>query len=1025
MGKNVLLSATALRPLFMIGAAASLTVGVVPAMAQTVPAETNGGIAPTTEVPPEQLNNEVEIESGTNVQTGPTAQGDIVVTGSRIRRPNLESTVPVTSVNAAELLNTGDVSLGDALNDLPSLRSTFSQANSTRFIGTAGLNVLDLRGLGTSRTLVLVNGRRHITSSPGDYLVDTNSIPVDLLERVDVITGGNSAIYGSDAVAGVVNFILRRDFEGLRLTGQGGISRRGDRGSYFVSALGGRNFADGRGNVAVSAEFARQNAVNFTDRDSLTGAYSGRNQFQLSSDTLDENGDPEPAAGNGIPDRTFLRGIRNANIADAGLFRGFAGANGQTRNFVFDRNGNLAESVCTVDFRPIGSGNCQGGLGSTLNRTGQLQPGLKRYAFNVLSHFDVSDAFKPFVEAKYVHVDAVQEGQPSFFQGGGLGTFSIDNPFLTNQARALIVANRPAGAETFALNRFNVDFGGRGELHDRDTYRIVGGVEGNFNDDWHYEVALNYGHLKTKLRSLNNLVISRYLNAIDAVRNDAGQIVCGINADADTTNNDPNCAPLNVFGEGAASQEALNYVNTTSRRKERASEFVVSGFVSGDLSQLFELQGGPIGFAVGAEYRKEKAFSAFDDLVKSDDTFLNAIQDFDPPSFEVKEAFGELNIPVLKELPFAQELTINLAGRVSDYKGSAGTVYAYNAGAVYAPIKAVRFRGNYSRSVRAPTQTDLFSPQSVNFGFLDDPCDVLNINSGSSTRAANCAAAGLPANFANLPARSETLRFLAGGNDQLTVEKSDSYTVGVVVVPTALVTGLSVTLDYYNINVKNLISTVGIQNIVDTCYDAATLDNSFCGLVFRDPATGFFNEDAAVLDAPVNFARQKTSGIDLDVAYRHDFGPVRLDLRGIGTYIVNRTNYLNVLDPKEPDRQKSELGDPAYEGQLTANLDFGVLDFGYKLRYIGRQVVAADYEDQNNYNGNPPRDADAYSISRYPRFFYHDIRVGVQVNSKFNFYAGVDNIGDKMPPLGLLGIEGGSPYDNVGRFFYAGFKADF
>lgn len=1006
MSKTGLLNATALRSALFLGAAVALAPS---AYAQEVP--------PTGDTTTAQPADNAE-----------TSTDDVIlVTGSRIRSPNLESSVPITAITADKLMATGDVSLGDALNDLPSLRSTFSQGNSTRFIGTAGLNILDLRGLGTARTLVLVNGRRHITALPGDYQVDTNTIPSDLLERVEVITGGSSAVYGSDAVSGVVNFVLKKDYEGIRLNAQGGISSRKDRGSYFVSGLAGTNFADGRGNVAVAFEYAEQNPLYFTDRDGLTGAFSGRNQFQLSDSNVGE-----PQEGDGIPDSVFVRGIRNANTANGGLFRGLRGANGQTTNYVFQTDGSLVANNCTIDYRPVGSGNCLGGMGATLRDTGQLQPGLKRYAANLLAHFDVSDAFKPFIEAKYVHVDAVQQGQPSFIQTGFLATMSLDNPYLTPQARAIIAANLAPGATTFQLQRFNIDFGGRGELHDRDTYRVVAGVQGDFNEDWNYEVSVNYGELRTGLRSLNNLVISRFLNAQDAVRNGAGQIVCGINADADATNDDAACVPINLFGNGSPSREALNYVNTTSTRKEKASEFIVSGSIAGDFSQLFELPGGPIRFALGAEYRRETAFSAFDDLVKSDDTFLNAIQDFNPPAFEVKEAFGELNIPFFRNQPFADELSVSLAGRVSDYKGGAGTVYAYNAGGVYAPIPEIKFRGNYSRSVRAPTQTDLYSPQSVNFAQIQDPCDQNFINNGKPERAANCAAAGIPTTqvnpdgtigFQNLPARSSSTRFLSGGNPGLFSEKSDSYTFGVVIVPASLIPGFTLTADYYNIKVKGLIAGVGAQEILDTCYDAQTIDNAFCALVFRN-ADGTFAQPA-VLDAPVNFAAQKTSGIDVDVAYRHDFGGVKLDLRAIGSYIINRTNFTNVLDPTEPDRQKSELGDPAYEGQLSAGLDFGTFDVAYKLRYIGNQVVASDYETQNPYNGNPPQNADAFSPSRYPAVYYHDIRVGIKLNNKFNFYGGVDNMFDRQPPLGLLGTAGGDPYDNVGRFFYVGVKADF
>jgi len=474
-----------------------------------------------------------------------TSAPQILVTGTRIARPTLASPVPVTTVSAAELTDTGDTSLGDALNELPSLRNTFSQGNSTRFIGTAGLNLLDLRGLGTSRTLVLVNGRRHITASPGDYLVDVNTIPVDLLERVDVVTGGNSAVYGSDAVAGVVNFVLKRDYEGLSLKGQAGMSSRGDRGNYFLAGIFGKNFADGRGNVAVAVEYAKAEPLYYRERDSLTGAYSGRCQYNVVSDS---QGDEGPYGTDGITDLEPVCGIRNGSISDGGTIGGL----GQGRYLRFDNNGNLFVDV-PDQYLPY-SGNVIGGNGSTLRNTGQLAAGLERVSVNLLAHFELSEAFVPFIEAKYVHVDAIQEGQPSFFTGGpdsffGGPALRCDNAFLTSQALTTLqsygLCSTPASR--IPLSRFNIDFGGRGEIHDRDTYRIVAGVEGTFNEDWNYELSFNYGRLETKLDSLNNLLLytqdgndlAGFNLAVDAVRDVNGNAVCRINVDADPTNDDP------------------------------------------------------------------------------------------------------------------------------------------------------------------------------------------------------------------------------------------------------------------------------------------------------------------------------------------------------------------------------------------------------------------------------------------------------------------------------------------------------
>ena len=325
-----------------------------------------------------------------------TAQ-PILVTGSRIARPTLQSAVPLTSVTIEDLTGTGELSLGDALNDLPSLRSTFSSGNSSRFIGTAGLSLLDLRGLGTDRTLVLVNGRRHVTSTPGDNGFDVNTIPTDLVERIDIVTGGNSAIYGSDAVAGVVNFIMKRDYDGITVRSQGGISSRGDRGSYFVSGVAGQNFADGRGNVAVAAEYSRQQPLYFNQRDRLTGAASGRCQFQQTDLQGTAGGEVGYSATDGIPDNSFLCGIKNGTISDGGTVSGFSTGVNAGKFLRFNDFGDLFIDTPTQNFAGVGSGNTQGGFGSTLRNTGSLLAAVDRYAVNLLAHYDVSDAFKPFI----------------------------------------------------------------------------------------------------------------------------------------------------------------------------------------------------------------------------------------------------------------------------------------------------------------------------------------------------------------------------------------------------------------------------------------------------------------------------------------------------------------------------------------------------------------------------------------------------------------------------------------------------
>ena len=1012
-------------------------------------------------------------------------KSDIVVvgTGSRLSRPTLSSPVPLTSVSVGELTETADISLGDALNDLPSLRSTYSQGNSTRFIGTAGLNLLDLRGLGISRTLVLVNGKRHITASPGDYLVDVNTIPVDLLERVDVVTGGNSAVYGSDAVAGVVNFVMKRNFEGFTVRGQGAVTSHGDRGTYFLSATWGKNFADGRGNIAVSGEYARTNPLYFRDRDDISGAFSGRCQINQIEPTVGEvNGT------DGIWDTAFICGVRNSSISDGGTVRN----QGNGVFLRFDDAGNLYNDVPTT-FLGTFTGNVIGGNGSTLRNTGIMAPGLDRYSVNLLSHYDFSDALRFSVEAKYVRVTANQEGQPTFMASATFNpTWYCDNGFLSAGNLTTLAANStcPGGAtnaQTFSVTRFNVDLGGRGETHKRETYRIVTTVDGTFNDDWKYELSFNYGELRTNMNAINVLRVKNDAGtapdglglAVDAVRapvgytgtnfvlNSAGQkVICRVNF---TTNTRPDCVPINLFGQNRYTAEAKAFVNGTAQRTEKATQFVAGFNVGGDFSQLFELPGGPIGFVLGAEYREETAFSDYDQASKNGAFFFNRFATFAPPKFTVKEAYGEIDLPLLKDLPFAKELSVRGAGRVSDYNTNTGVVWAWNVDAIWAPIEDVRFRAAYATSVRTPTQSDLFFPQTQNFAFIADPCDSNNINANPN-RVANCAAAGVPTTYTpavtaacvgtvapgvpagpwrNCTALTSSTGFVSGGNPTLVEERGKSLTIGMVVEP-RMIPGLSVTVDYYKIEVTSLIAALGAQTIVNLCYDdAGGISNPFCSTVNRDPTTGLFVQPA-VISGGVNFAKQKTEGFDVDISYRKTFdNGHKITLRGIATRVTLLDNYVDPTRPDLPNRQLGELGDPLWAANFSLNYDFGPVDISYSARYTGKQTLSvSSWETQHQYTGlcpttgitgtsgrtcTPgqlaildPQNADFSEYVYSPGVIYHSMRVNFKTaDKKYNFYVGVDNLMNKKPPFGLLGTAGGDPYDTYGSFIYAGFKANF
>ena len=1082
MRKFRLLGTTILQSAVFTGAAMLAQ----PSFAQEVPSEQD---------PPATLNTEQEVESGEAVDCAATPNDPscqaIVVTGSRIRRPNLESPLPVTSLSGEEFFETGNVSVGDTLNDLPALRSTFSQANSTRFLGTAGLNLLDLRGLGTVRTLVLQNGRRHVG---GDVLSsgvtpDVNTIPTDLIERVDVVTGGNSAVYGSDAISGVVNFILKDDYEGIQLRGQGGLSRYGDAGAYFISGLWGTNFADGRGNIAINAEYARQQNAWGDDRKFLRDALTVV--------------DSDPGGSDGIPDRILNPDFRSSTFNNVGNIRFDTGLCGTDPNgapylcpFLWQSDGTLvAQTGTRVGLGPNGQFIGGNGEGFFDKQQIQVYPQLDRYNINVIGHFEITPAVVPFVEAKFSRTDSFGTGAagPAFIAGGGFGVLvdpfqfcnfnpqcttanfynreriSIDNPFLTPQARQLIcdqrALTRPAAggpltcdANTrFVVQEALLGLGSREEEATRKTYRIVAGLRGDLGDNWNYEASVNYGKLNEKTKINGNLDVQRFLLAMDAVDEGVfnggpanGNIVCRSQIDPGAAfgyapwayGTDPNaqarldadvaaCVPINVLGNNYT-QAQRDYVLLDTVAIGKTRQFDALAFISGDSSKWFELPGGAIGFVLGAEYRTDDVFYHQEEDVTLGYTFYNAIPTFDAPKSKVKEAFGEIRIPLIKDVPFFQELELSGAARVSDYSlGATGTVWAYNASAIWSPVQGVRLRGNYARSVRAPNQVELFTPFGQNFSLVTDPCDRNAVGQGSENRAANCIADGIPAGTAIT--YSSSLPFLSGGNEALEAETSDSYTVGGVITPTFL-PGFSASADYYDIHVNNAISFVGAQTVLNLCYDLPTLSNPYCALFERGDSTGagahggvpFGIVPNSLHAAPVNFAKLRARGLDIEVAYRNQIGSIgRLDTRLTYTHVFELTNFVDPTDPTFEDRVLSELGDPKDAFNWNTSLQHGPFTFGYQMRYVGKMVLNVA-EDIFSVNGNPPQNEDFFEHKFYPARWYHDVRLAIDVTKMYNFYLGVDNLTDTKPPFNASGIGGGSAiYDSRGRFFYAGFKAQF
>jgi len=1020
----------------------------------------------------------------------------IVVTGSRLRRPDLESTVPVASIRAQDIYNQANPNVGEVLNNLPQLRSTYSQQNPGQGIGVAGLNLLDLRGLGPNRTLVLVNGRRHVAADIQltAAAVDINSIPTDLIDRIDIVTGGNSAVYGSDAIAGVVNFVLKDHFDGIQMRAGTAIPGLGQGGNQYISGIAGKNFGEDRGNITVALEYAHQDRLFGSDVPWLrrSNAFVGN----------DNDGAGLTNGSDGIPDSVFRRDTRSTTIARYGLVpivearnsgapcgTGIASGAGVRTNYscdyIFNSTGGLAP-VTGTRFGAGPNGTFIGGNGDN-NREDQLQsviPRNDRFNANLIGHYKFSDAFDVFVEGKYARAHTIGSNSgPAFNQGTGQtfadprANYRLDNPFLSADARATIAnailasgsntglttstaltaaqrAAIAAGTYRFVNARNFSDLGIRDENTVRETFRIVAGVRGEVTPHVNYEVSGNYGQTKQNITILGNINTQRLLLAQDAGRDPAdGRIKCRSQFDPaaafgaldDVGNPDiaqqrlagdiAACVPYNAFG-AADNTAARNYIVSNSGDRGKLTQTDINGFVSADTGGFFNTPGGAIGIVLGGEYRREDANFKADQDIQDGLTFLNSLQTFNPPALEVAEGFTEVNVPILKDLPFFKSLSLSGAARVSHYNkayGSTGTVWAWNFGGEWAPVRDIRFRANYGKAVRAPNYTDTAVPLSQNFApNFADPCNSNRINAGTPQRAANCQAAlGASLNndqFQSLTNGLYSLEIQSGSNPLLTAETSKSLTVGAVVTPRFL-PGFDVTIDYFDINVQNVITAATAQQIVDLCYDR----NQFCDL-FQRNLTGSTSGGGTVpgeinpgslIQASLNFASLKRRGIDVQLNYNHNIFPdVFLSVRGYYTHLLKNSDYTDPTDPTYETRNLGQIGDPKDEFTFNADLTYKKVTFGYGMHYIG-PMLTTDY-------ANLYPNADIFDYSRYPSVMYHNIRASVQIGSTRDdkrgteWFIGVNNVGDRHPPLNATGLtEGSAIYDVLGRTFFTGVRTTF
>ncbi len=932
----------------------------------------------------------------------------IVVTGSRITRPDLDSASPVSVIGSEEFQLQQTVNVEEVLNDMPQvIASTTGTSNNPG----GGVATVDLRGLGVERTLVLVDGRRYISFDP-TQTVDLNTIPAALIERVDVVTGGASAVYGSDAIAGVVNFVMKDDFSGVELNTSYELSSRGDGGRWNIDGTIGGNFDDGRGNVVLHAGYYKRKSIFAGDRDATTLSFSD-----------DGNGNLFPGGSSSIPGFRF-------SIPG---FNDIVGLPGSAARF--DENGNPIAFDSATDLYNFGPVN-------------YLQVPQERFTVYGKAQYEINENFQPYLEAQFVNnrVDTqlapTPIGNSTPFGDGSLGEslqVHAFSPFLSADAQAALQSLDGDGDGYVSVPTFGRRFletGPRINSDDRNAFRIVGGMKGNITGNWEYDGYYSYARTKNSQVQQGNIQLSALLSGVrtgfldpstgevSATPVAGGTLVC---ADAGARAN--GCVPINIFGPNNVSTEAADYIAIQAQNQlEAVTENAVFAVTNND---LFDIGAGPIGIALGVEWRREEAEFIPDTFLASGDVGgFNAGQPT-AGDYSVTEFFGEVNIPLLSGQPFAETLEVTGAARYSDYSNAVGSAFTWAAGARWEPIAGLTFRGNYQKAIRGPNVNELFGGQTVSFDGAIDPCATAEAASGALRDA--CIANGVPEAVVGTDAYlsgSTSFPALQGGNEDLTEEKAKTWTLGAAFVPD-FIDNLSITVDYYNISIDDAIGTVGAQNIVDACLRFN--DPSYCALIERS-STGEFQR---FVDLNFNAAELKTQGIDVGVNWRvplgfsitgEDESSLTFDFKGSR---LLKLDYVPVVGLPIENECAGRFGrtcsdtvafgpTPKWRHSMRSTFRDGPGFVSFLWRYIG-----SSRDDDDN---------TLYALEKLNAKSYFDLTLGYDVNDNLSFAVGVDNIFDTGFQPGASTQQGGNvqqsntypaTYDVLGRYFSASAKLRF
>jgi len=952
---------------------------------------------------------------------GADAVEEIVVTGSRIKQADLTSPSPLQVVDAAFIEDLGVINVQDALK----LNPAFGQPGQSRYtsngnITDAGSSTVNLRNLGADRTLVLVDGQRMVAGVPGTARVDLTMIPTDFVERVEVLTGGASAVYGSDAIAGVVNFIYKTDFEGLIFNAQTGFSGESDADENKIGFTAGHNFADGRGNFMVSAGFASQEGLDNGQRSFSNDSYASAVTAEGSSDPAD----------------LFRVVLQRSTVQP----RGQIGVGDPNQSFVFTDDGtgiipyDSSNPNAPMRFDPTEFDGAQDNLAAPVDRVTAALRASYEVNDSLTTTFDMnygrtsstgSNTFHPYVATFNFGIGISQRQEiESRLVNPADGTVSIvQNPFIPDAVFDIATDEDGDGLRDVSYAKRVVEFGNRATEIDRQLFRVAFGAEGDITDNWSYDFHASYGRSDLNGRQQGLYITPSLFQSLRAVSD-----VHDFDGDGDTTEAicvDSNaringCVPINFYGVNNVSDAAREYVqggDGAAFQDSMQDMRVISANVTGT---LFELPAGPLQFAGGLEHRKESNDHQFDPLYNTKQNGFVQEKDI-KGSITVDEVYSEFHAPII------DSLSIRAAGRYSDYS-TLGGFSAYNYGLEWAPIESLRFRAVYAHAVRAPNIGELFRPAAAGVTSIVDPCNGVSIGD-SGTTAETCLAD--PGVLANANANDGTVTFIQTDfqgvgtlntvNPDIQEEAATTWTFGMVYQPES-VPGLALTLDYYDIEVDDAISSVSNQFVVDQCYQEGRAD--FCALVDRRPAAAAPASAGSVqliTSGLVNSGGRFSEGIDLTAAYVMDVWDGSLSIDFSYTHLLDQG-----LIPQigaDVNNEAGEVGFPDDKAVVKLKYDNAPWSVAMTNQYVGKSYIDDGFlysrfgDDTNIHSGKFAFDAELYT----------DLQAKYRVQDTYDIYVGVKNLFDSQPPKILSGIPGNrnATYDIIGRFFYFGVRADF